>query len=180
MLNTTTLPDTTEGLMGFLIDLDAHYRARIEFLEERVRFLQKELFGRKSEKRPQEPEARQLELFNEAEALTEEQAKSETLVVPEHTRRKPKRKPLPEDLPRVEVVHDLDEEEKVCACGANLSLIGEEVSEKLDIVPAKIQVIRHIRYKYACKTCEGVESEGATVKIAPPLSSSPRGWPLLG
>ena len=95
-------------------------------------------------------------------------AEAETLVVPEHTRRKPKRKPLPEDLPRVEVVHDLDEEEKVCACGANLSRIGEEVSEKLDIVPAKIQVIRHIRYKYACKSCEGVESEGPTVKIAPP------------
>ena len=63
MLNTTTLPDTTEGLKGLLIDLDAHYRARIEFLEERVRFLQKELFGRKSEKRPQESEARQLGAF---------------------------------------------------------------------------------------------------------------------
>jgi transposase len=168
MLNTTTLPDTTEGLKGLLLDLDAQYRARIEFLEERVRFLQRELFGRKSEKRPQESEARQLELFNEAEALAEKPAEAETLVVPEHTRRKPKRKPLPENLPRLEVVHDLDEEEKVCACGANLSRIGEEVSEKLDIVPAKIQVIRHIRYKYACKSCEGVESEGPTVKIAPP------------
>jgi hypothetical protein len=74
MLNTTTLPDTTEGLKGLLIDLDAKYRARIEFLEERVRFLQKELFGRKSEKRPQESEGRQLALFNEAEALPEKPA----------------------------------------------------------------------------------------------------------
>jgi transposase len=181
MLNTSTLPDTTEGLKGFLIDLDAHYRARIEFLEERVRFLQKELFGRRSEKRPEVSEARQLELFNEAEALAEKPAEAETLVVPEHTRRKPKRKPLPEDLPRVEVVHDLDVEEKVCACGANLSRIGEEVSEKLDIIPAKIQVIRHIRYKYACKTCEGVESEGPTVKIAPPpLELIPKGLATAG
>jgi transposase len=181
MLNTTTLPDTTEGLKGLLIDLDTHYRARIEFLEERVRFLQRELFGRKSEKRPLEPEGRQLELFNEAEVLTEKQAEEETLVVPEHTRRRPKRKPLPKDLPRVEVIHDLDEEQKVCACGAHLSRIGEEVSEKLDIVPAKIQVIRNIRYKYACKTCEGVEDEGPTVRIAPlPPELIPKGLATAG
>ncbi len=181
MLNTTTLPDTTKGLKDLLIDLDAKYRARIEFLEERVRFLQRELFGRKSEKRPEVSEARQLELFNEAEALAEKPAEAETLVVPEHTRRKPKRKPLPEDLPRVEVIHDLDEGEKVCACGATLSRIGEEVSEKLDIVPAKIQVIRHIRYKYACKSCEGVESEGPTVRIAPPaIELIPKGLATAG
>jgi transposase len=168
MLNTTTLPDTAERLKGLLIDLDAKYRARIEFLEERVRFLQNELFGRKTEKRPPEPDARQLPLFNEAEVLVREKAEEEPLVVPEHTRRRPRRKPLPEDLPRVEVIHDIEEVQKVCACGAHLSRIGEEVSEKLDIVPAKIQVIRHIRYKYACKNCEGVESEGPTVQIAPP------------
>ena len=52
--------------------------------------------------------------------------------------------------------------------GHELSRIGEEVCEKLDIIPAKIQVIRHIRPKYACKSCEGVESEGPTVMIAPP------------
>jgi transposase len=48
-----------------------------------------------------------------------------------------------------------------------LSRIGEEVSEQLDIIPAKIQVIRNIRPKYACKQCEGIKDEGATVKIAP-------------
>jgi len=48
-----------------------------------------------------------------------------------------------------------------------MSRIGEDVSEKLDIIPAKIQVIRHIRYKYACKGCEGIESEGGAVSIAP-------------
>ncbi|MCG6551525.1 MAG: IS66 family transposase zinc-finger binding domain-containing protein [Candidatus Magnetominusculus sp. LBB02] len=58
---------------------------------------------------------------------------------------------LPEDLPRIEEIHDIKEEEKVCACGKHLSRIGEEVSEKLVIVPAGMQVIRHIRYKYACR-----------------------------
>jgi len=74
---------------------------------------------------------------------------------------------LPPDLPRVDVIHDIPEEEKQCECGVELSLIGQDVSEKLDYVPAKIRVIRNIRLKYACKSCEGVESEGPTVKIAP-------------
>jgi transposase len=97
-----------------------------------------------------------------------EQEAQEKQVIAEHTRKKPKRKPLPADLPRIEVVEDIDESEKVCACGAKLSRIGEETSEKLDIIPAKIRVIRTIRPKYACKSCEGVESEEPTVKIAPP------------
>jgi transposase len=69
----------------------------------------------------------------------------------------------------VEVVHDLCEEDKKCACGTALTKIGEEVSEKLDIIPAKVQVLKHIRYKYACKNCEGTESEeeGGAVKTAP-------------
>ena len=44
---------------------------------------------------------------------------------------------MPESLPRVDVVHDISEEEKHCACGCELKRIGEEVSEKLDIIPAK-------------------------------------------
>ncbi|MCK8601965.1 IS66 family transposase zinc-finger binding domain-containing protein [Desulfoferrobacter suflitae] len=50
---------------------------------------------------------------------------------------------------------NIAEEEKVCGCGTPLSRIGEEVSEKLDIIPAKVQVFRTIRPKYACKGCEG-------------------------
>ena len=65
------------------------------------------------------------------------------------------------------VFHDLGEEEKVCACGCMKSRIGEEISEQLDIIPAKIQVIRNIRLKYVCKDCEGVEAEEPAVKIAP-------------
>ncbi|NTW37257.1 MAG: IS66 family transposase, partial [Syntrophobacteraceae bacterium] len=181
LLNTTTLPNSVDALKILLVDLDAQYRARIEFLEERIRFFQKELFGRKTEKRAPETELQQLHLFNEAEVLTEEEKAEKPLVVPEHTRRKPKRKPIPDDLPRVDVIHDIPEEEKTCACGAELSRIGEEVSEKLDIVPAKIQVLRHIRYKYACKQCEGVESTGPTVVIAPPPAELiPKGLATAG
>jgi len=158
-----TLPDNLEELKEIIFSKDEH----ITILEEQIRVLKKAIFGSKSEKRPVDEEvSRQLHLFNEAETLVEQEQKK--LVIPEHTRQKPKRKPLPPDLPRIEVIEDIDESEKVCACGAELVRIGEETCEKLDIIPAKIQVIRTIRPKYACKSCEGVESDGPTVKIAPP------------
>ena len=46
-----------------------------------------------------------------------------------------KRKPLPAELPRVEVVHELPEHELTCACGCRKHVIGEETSEQLEIVP---------------------------------------------
>ncbi len=128
-------------------------------MEDRIKILEKIIFGPRSEKRhPDDAESgSQLHLFNEAEVL-EEKKKEESVTVPEHTRKKPKRKPLPDDLPRVDIIHDIDESKKTCGCGEQLSVIGEEVSEKLDITPAKVQVIRNIRLKYACKNknCEGL------------------------
>ena len=163
--NTPTLPKTTEELEAII----KPYELRIEYLEERIRALEKVIFAPKSEKRrPDEGEGgSQLHIFNEAEAL-EEKKEDEPVAIAEHTRKKPKRKALPPDLPRIEVIEDIEESEKVCACGAELTRIGEEVCEKLDFIPAKIQVIRIIRPKYACGSCEGVESEGPTVKICPP------------
>ena len=61
-----------------------------------------------------------------------------------------KRAPLPAELPRVDIVHELPEAERVCTCGTPMLEIGEEISEQLDIVPMKIQVLRHIRKRYAC------------------------------
>lgn len=89
---------------------------RIQYLEEYVRLLKNELFGPKTEKRPVVDD-KQLMLFNEAEAAEPAEADkaAETVTVPTHSRRKHGRKPLPADLPRVDVIHDLDESEKVCA-----------------------------------------------------------------
>jgi transposase len=164
--NTHTLPKTTEELDAVL----KPYILQIKFLEEQNKLLRKALFAPKSEKRrPDEAEGgEQLHLFNEAEALTEKKQEEKPLSIPEHMRQKPKRKPLPADLPRIEIIEDIDESQKICACGAELSRIGEDVCEKLDIIPAKIQVVRIIRPKYACKRCEGVESEGPSILIAPP------------
>lgn len=136
----------------------------VKILKEQVKFLQDKLFGRKSEKTPKDDG--QMSLFDMPEPESTFAGEPEDVTIPEHTRKKPGRKPLPEDLPRVEIVHELSEDELKCGCGHLKTIIGEEVSEQLDYIPAKVQVIRHIRYKYACKNCEGAEDEAPTVSIA--------------
>src|SRR5258708_6979818 len=77
------------------------------------------------------------------EALAAELA---TLRSPERTqpaKDKPKRSPLPAHLPRIEVHHE--PEQTVCSCGCVMKRIGEDVSEKLDYIPGRVQVERHIR-----------------------------------
>jgi transposase len=140
---------------------------RIKLLEEENRWLKAQLFGRSSEKTPTEeisPDQRWL--FNEAEALAKAaEAASETLKIPAHERKKRGRKKLAAELPRVEVVHDLPESEKVCAAdGTALMRIGEEIAEQLDFKPAQVRVIRHIRPKYSCPCCH----QGVQIAPTPP------------
>ena len=66
----------------------------------------------------------------------------------------------------MDIVHELDEEERQGGCGHLKFRIGQEISEQLDYIPAKVRVLRNIRYKYACKNCEGIEDSGPTVSIA--------------
>lgn len=182
-LDISSLPDDSESLKLIIADLQGQftglkdrYDKETSILWEQIRHLRDKLFGRKSEKVVIDTGVRPLLLFDMPEpAVVIGEEPEEEIVVPAHTRKKRGRKPLPEDLPRVEVVHDIPEKEKTCTCGCELSRIGEEVSEQLDIIPAKAQVIRHIRPKYACQHCEGVEGEGPTVKIAPvPLQIIPK------
>jgi len=172
-LDVHSLPDDPTELKQIIAMLSSSYQDKVHHLEEQVRLLRNEIFGRKSEKRLPPQDERQQRLFDEADGggeVAEEASPSQEqtpILVAAHKRRKAGRKPLPADLPRIEVIHDIPESEKQCACGSRLSRIGEDVCEKLDIIPAKVQVIRHIRYKYACKGCEGVESDAPTVRIAP-------------
>lgn len=142
----------------------------IEELSEQVELLKAIAFAKKSEmaKKPAKNEY-QYSLFDEAEFVCEQpssELEPEVVQVPAYARAKKGRKPISEFIPREEIVHDIPAEEKICACGCELSCIGEVVSEKLDYVPAKIRVLRYIRPKYACKKCEGTEDDGQTVKIA--------------
>lgn len=145
---------------------------RIELLEEENRWLKGQLFGRSSEKTPtEERNPDQAWLFNEAEALARAaESAPQSLTIPAHERGRGGRKKLSAALPRIEVVHDLPPEQKVCAHdGAAFERIGEEISEQLDFKPAQMRVIRNIRPKYACPCCH------SSVAIAPvPLQLFPK------
>lgn len=71
---------------------------------------------------------------------------------PAPVKKHPKRQPLPENLPRLDIRHDPDS--KACSCGCQLRHIGDDVSEKLDYIPGTFQVERHMRSKWACDACE--------------------------
>jgi transposase len=165
-VNASTLPDSPSALKKIIVKLRESHDKEKDLLLEQISLLRAQLFGRKSEKISQEGGPQPLPLFDLPEPEGIDEAREET-AVPAHTRKKPGRKPLPAELPRIERVHDIAEEDKICDCGCTLSRIGEEVSEQLDVVPARVQVIRHIRPKYACKQCEGVHNDGPAVKIAP-------------
>jgi transposase len=96
-----------------------HQNKALEYFEE-LQLMRRRLFGRSAE-RLSEEERKQLWLFNEAELIIASEQKTEKeeerVPVRAHTRLKRGRKPLPEDLPRVEVLHDIPEEDKICGCG---------------------------------------------------------------
>ena len=161
-----SLPDDPATLKKMLSQVMSRY----QYLEEQFRIAQHKQFGQSTEGHPG-----QGELFNEAEALAVESDTQEEAI--SYTRKKPTRKPLPKDLPREVIVHDISDEEKVCGCCAGeLHRIGEDKSEKLQFIPAQVKVIEHVRPKYACRTCEkdGISN---TVKQAPvPHSVIPKGY----
>lgn len=140
---------------------------KVDILAEQLAWLKRRFFGPSSEALS-EADKRQLRLFNEAESCEPQTDGPEELVrIPEHTRRQAKRQPLPEALPREEVLIDIPEEQKHCQCGAAMVRIGEETSEKLDVIPPQLRVIRTIRPKYACHDCEGSgDEERPAVRIA--------------
>jgi transposase len=74
-----------------------------------------------------------------------------------NTRRQPKRQALPAHLKRVD--HHHEPENTTCGCGQAMVRVGEDVSERLDIIPAQFFVHRHIRGKWACKCCQTLVQE---------------------
>jgi hypothetical protein len=142
------LPEDVGGLQGLVV----HQALEIEKLKHQLAVLRRQHFGSKSESRDQ------FELGIEdmeetageatATATTPEGDEARTDAEP---RKKPKRRPLPEHLPREDVVH---EPESACAeCGKPMRHLGEDVREVLDYVPGRFVVHRHVRPKLSCQDC---------------------------
>ncbi len=162
------LPNDVGALKSMMAAQSRHFEAKlaeqhalvknrdrtIEQLREHINVLLAKRYGASKET----VDSAQLNLFNEAEEL-EAQAEEEVPGTPvaAHTRAKPKRKPLPEHLPRIRIDHPLPEDEQTCPKhGVAMERFGEEVSEQLDIIPATFQVLQHVRGKYRCPCCSGL------------------------
>src|SRR3712207_393147 len=131
-------------------------QAESEKLRLLIRQLQRGRFGRRSEKL--DPDQLQLGLEDleqtaaAAEAAHEAFAASRATPQPARTRRR-NLGSLPAHLPRVEVL--VDAEDKSCpCCGGALHVIGEDTSERLDLVPAQLRVRVIRRPRYGCRACE--------------------------
>jgi len=139
-----------------------HLKSYVEQLEQALIVMRRHRFGPSSEKSSgqqvlifNEAEASEPEAQNEADTESGAEEASDNVAVAGYSRSKKGRKPLPESLPRIDVVHDLPESEKRCAVhGVVLEAAGEKISEQLDIIPATVQVLRHIRKQYSCPCCE--------------------------
>jgi transposase len=156
-----------------------HFEQQARHLQEQLNILIAKRFGRSSEKH--DPRQLELGLFDEAELIeskddTPPDSPGQTTKVAAHERKKKGRKPFPDWLPRIEVLHDLPESEKVCGIdGSRLQEIGREKSEQLDFIPAKIQVLEHVRIKYGCPHCrKGVKTAPAPVRPFPKAMATAR------
>jgi transposase len=151
-----------------------HLTHRVSFLEEENRCLKSQLFGRSSEKRPQDIAVEQQHLFNEAEGLAANVV-TESVTIGAHQRKKTSTKKIPAGLPRVEIPHDIPEDEKFCPHdGTALVRIGEETSEQFHFIPATMEVLKHIRFKYGCPCCrQGVKIAPLPAHILPKSKASP-------
>ena len=137
--------------------------ARVLLLEEELKLALFRRFGKSSERYQGQGELPFACEYGSGES-PEPPAQTETI---SYTRGKPGRKKLSPSLPREHYYHDLDESERRCACGHERTRIGEDVSERLNVIPAKLWVEVHHHAKYACPHCQGVnESETPAIKRA--------------
>lgn len=159
------IPKTPEEIENSWHDLVNQYNKLVgdyNELHTQNRLLQSTIFGTKSEKK-QEIIPGQREFFNEAEYGSKpEEAAPKKIKIKSHDR-KPStgRKPVSKDLPREEVVHDVPETERTCACCGSLRpALPDERSEEYHFVPAKTVVRVSIRKKYGPCGCRTATERG--------------------
>jgi transposase len=178
------LPNGDDAAWGALVHAQhqAHREAmrlamsHIQHLLEQFILLRHKQFGISSEHI-----SGQGRLFDEVEVLAAgtSEAQDTALIPPEtpvssdaakpEAKARGKRASLPPELPRVDIVHDVPESERTCPCGTPMVVIGQQISEQLDIVPMQIRVLRHTRNTYGCPG-----GEHAPVTAALPAQPLPK------
>ncbi len=147
--------------------------AKIESITFQLARLKAWKFGAKTERM----NAEQREIFEEtlaadqasleAQLVALQQTPAAGLAAPDkQQRRQPKREALPAHLPRVD--QRVEPEDTHCPtpeCGRPMVRVGEDISERLDIVPAQFFVQRQIRGKWACQCCQLMVQEPAAPQV---------------
>ena len=145
------LPNDLQTLKAMLLA----ERCESERLRQIIKELQRHRFGRRAEALPEDQMLLGLEDVEQTAAsdeATADQAASAERTARAHKRRI-NRGSLPAHLPRIEVIADIDDKTCPC-CKGELHRIGEDKSERLDLVPAQFRVLVTRRPKYACRSCE--------------------------
>lgn len=134
---------------------NATLRDRVRWFAEQIRLAQHRRFGASSER----SDAAQLHLFNEAEAeaasALEASAEEETITYQRKKKTRGQRDEALKHLPVERIEYRLPSEEQHCtACAGPLHEMGEEVRRELQVIPAEVKVVEHVRIEYSCRACE--------------------------
>ena len=161
------MPQAIEALSDAPNELKAMLlaeRARNERLVQIIKEMRRHRFGRRAETLPEDQMLLALEDVGQTQAsdAAETESQSATAGSEAARRRRRNRGALPSHMPRIETIVDIDDKTCPC-CKGELHRIGEDVSERLDVVPAQFRVLVTRRPKYACRACE----EGVTQAPVP-------------
>lgn len=156
-----SLPEDPSALKQIVVDQSQW----IERLVTEVGRLRRRVWGRSSERLPDGQQ-----IFDYYGTVVEDPAPAPEKAEPSRASGKKGhgRRVIPPEIPRQIILHDLPEDEKGCGrCGKRMRAFDYEVSEQLEVEPARIFVLSHVRPKYGCQDddCQG------TVRIAPPATS---------
>jgi transposase len=150
------------------------HEALIAHLKLEIEKLRRQLYGQRAERKERlldqlELQLEELEASATEDELAAEVAAKPTQTVRSFTRRRPVRKPFPEDIERERIV--LAAPTGCPCCGsANLSKLGEDVTETLEIVPRRWKLIETVREKFSCRACQTIAQPPA------PFHATPRGF----
>ena len=165
------LRETNSRLSAEVLQLEAE----IPWYREQLGLAKKRLFGPSREQAPLGQEAL---LFNEAEANAAPQAPepaTETILYTRPRRKTPGQRDLQlANLPIEQITYELPEDQQVCpACAGALHPMGADTRVEVEIVPALVKVVQHIRTKYACRHCERNEIQTPILPALTPVSAFP-------
>jgi transposase len=196
MLDESHLPDDVAALKAAVLEMRERYRqaearaaqaeaeaARalavnsnadplIAHLKLEIEKLRRALYGSRSERKARllnqlELQLDELESGATEDELAAEQAAARSAVpVKAFERQRPRRKPLPDHLPRERVV--VPAPESCPCCGSHrLSKLGEDITETLEVIPRQWKVIQTVREKFSCRDCETIAQPPAPFHVTP-------------